>query len=95
MLPRFGDEPLESITPAMIEAWLASAGGSSTSKAKALVLMHGIFRRARKVWGLPANPVADVEKPPIKRSGDLQVYSPEEVWAPSEPLGPSRTQRSS
>jgi hypothetical protein len=43
--------------------------------------MHGIFVRARKVWDLPANPVADVEKPPLERSGDLQVFSPEEVWA--------------
>lgn len=43
--------------------------------------MHGIFRRARKVWGLAANPVDDVEKPPATRGGDLQVFSPEEVWA--------------
>ncbi len=52
-----------------------------STRAKALVLMHGIFRRARKVWKLPVNPVADVEKPPMTRSGDLQVFSPEEVWA--------------
>ncbi|HEY2441151.1 MAG TPA: site-specific integrase [Solirubrobacteraceae bacterium] len=81
VLPRFAEEAIESITPAMIEAWLVAQGGSASSTAKALVLMHGIFRRARKVWGLPANPVDDVEKPPIKRSGDLQVYSPQEVWA--------------
>ena len=43
--------------------------------------MHGIFQRARKVWSLPANPVADVEKPPLRASGDIQVFSPEEVWA--------------
>jgi integrase len=81
LLPRFGGEPLEAITPEMIEAWLGSLGGSASSRTKSLVLMHGIFRRARKVWGLSVNPVADVEKPPIIRSGDLQVYSPEEVWA--------------
>jgi integrase len=33
------------------------------------------------VWGLPLNPVADVEKPPLSRSGDIDVFSPEEVWA--------------
>jgi hypothetical protein len=43
--------------------------------------MHGIFQRARKVWSLPTNPVADVEKPPLSRNGDLRVFSPEEVWA--------------
>lgn len=43
--------------------------------------MHGIFQRARKVWGLPLNPVVDVEKPPLSRSGDIEVFSPEEVHA--------------
>jgi integrase len=28
-----------------------------------------------------SNPVADVEKPPLERSGDIEVFSPEEVWA--------------
>jgi integrase len=35
----------------------------------------------RKVWGLPTNPATDVEKPPLKPSGDIEVFSPEEVWA--------------
>ena len=52
-----------------------------STRAKALVLMHGIFQRARKVWSLRVNPVADVEEPPLQRSGDLRVFSPEEVWA--------------
>jgi integrase len=34
-----------------------------------------------KVWGLPMNPAAGVEKPPVSRTGDLDVFSPEEVWA--------------
>ncbi|MBV8941913.1 MAG: site-specific integrase [Solirubrobacterales bacterium] len=43
--------------------------------------MHGIFKRAKKVWALPVNPAAEVEKPPLTRSGDIDVFSPEEVWA--------------
>ncbi|MGH2892138.1 MAG: hypothetical protein ACRDPM_02550 [Solirubrobacteraceae bacterium] len=43
--------------------------------------MHGIFRRAQIVWGLAANPLARVEKHPMKASGDIQVFSLEEVWA--------------
>jgi hypothetical protein len=31
-----------------------------------------------------SHPVADVEKPPLGSSGDIEVFSPEEVW----PLGP-------
>jgi integrase len=81
LLPAFGGRPLESVTPAVIEAWFASLGGATSSRAKALVLLHGIFQRAKKVWNLPANPAEKVEKPPLKRSGDIQVFSPEEVWA--------------
>ena len=81
LLPRFGDMALESVTPSVIEAWQASMTQAASTRTKALVLMHGIFQRARKVWSLPTNPVADVEKPPLSRSGDLQVFSPEEVWA--------------
>jgi hypothetical protein len=65
------------------------------TRSKALVLMHGISVRARKVWDLPGNPVADVEKPPLERSGDLQVFSPEEVWALIARRRPSRTERCS
>ena len=72
---------LESVTPAVIEVWQASMTQAASTRTKALVLMHGIFQRARKEWSLPTNPVADVEKPPLSRSGDLQVFSPEEVWA--------------
>jgi integrase len=81
LLPTFGSMPLESITPDTIDAWLARTAGSVSSRRKSLVLLHGIFRRARKVWGLRVNPVADVEKPPLARSGDIEVFSPEEVWA--------------
>jgi integrase len=81
LLPTFGELPIEAITPAMIERWLGSVERAASTRIKALVLMHGIFQRARKVWGLPANPVADVEKPPLSRSGDIEVFSPEEVHA--------------
>jgi integrase len=81
LLPAFGSMPIESISPATIEAWLAGFDRPSSTRLKALVLMHGIFQRARKVWSLPANPVADVEKPQLSVSADIQVFSPEEVWA--------------
>lgn len=81
LLPAFGEMALESITSGAIESWVKSLSKTASTQTKALVLMHGIFQRARKVWDLPVNPVADVEKPPLTRSGDLQVFSPEEVWA--------------
>lgn len=43
-------------------------------------MLHGIFERARKLYGLPANPVAEVEKQPRKQRVNINVYSGEEVW---------------
>ncbi len=81
ILPTFGDLPIESITPAMVERWIGTMDRTAATRTKALAMVHGIFQRARKVWGLPTNPVRDVEKPPLGRSGDIEVFSPEEVWA--------------
>jgi integrase len=33
------------------------------------------------VWSLPTNPAASIERHPSRQSGDIEVYSPEEVWA--------------
>jgi integrase len=81
LLPAFGVMPLESVTTEVIERWLSSLSGAASSRTKALVLLHGILKRARKVWGLQVNAAAEVEKPAFARSGDIQVFSPEEVWA--------------
>jgi integrase len=82
LLPAFGGRPLEEITAEEIERWRRSLSGlSNRSKNKLLIQLHGIFRRAQIVWGLPVNPLARVEKHPLRPSGDIQVFSPEEVWA--------------
>ena len=82
LLPAFGDQALESITSASIEAWRSSLRAlSPRTKNKLLVVMHGVFRRAQHVWSLPANPVATVEKYRQRSSGDINVFSPEEVLA--------------
>ncbi|MBV8944389.1 MAG: tyrosine-type recombinase/integrase [Solirubrobacterales bacterium] len=60
---------------------LGLSGLSNRSKNKLLIQLHGIFRRAQMVWGLEANPVARVEKHPMRASDDIQVFSLEEVWA--------------
>src|SRR5436190_1771903 len=48
---------------------------------KLLTEFHGVFERARKAYGLPVNPVTDVEKSPLKYAGDLDFYDPGEVVA--------------
>lgn len=91
LLPAFGDRQLESITTETIEGWLSAqlrqGELSRRSLQKIVVLLHGIFRRARKVWKLPANPVAEVERPTAARRTDVQFYSPEEVHALARAAG--------
>jgi integrase len=82
LLPVFGERSIESITTEEIELWRRSLTGlSNRSKNKLLIQLHGIFRRAQTVWALPVNPLARVEKHPMRPSGDIHVFSPEEVWA--------------
>ena len=81
ILRTFGAMRLEDVTTEHVERWLAAMDCKAATRTKALVILHGVFQRARKVHRLPANPVSDVEKPPQTRSGDIQVFSPEEVWA--------------
>jgi len=54
---------------------------SNSSKNRIVVLLHGVFARACKVYGLPLNPASAVERHPVKLTHDIQVFSPEEVWA--------------
>ena len=96
LLPAFGHRALEEITSAEIEAWrrqLSSARFqddpeqhaprplANNSKNRIVILLHGVFARACKVYGLPVNPVASVEHHPVRISGDIDVFGPEEVWA--------------
>ena len=72
---------IEDVTPEMLERWTSTLKLSNRSVAKYLVILHGIFKRAMKVWGLPRNPVVDVERPRYRVSDDLDAFSPAEVWA--------------
>ena len=81
ILPAFGARRLRDVTTAEVERWVTTMPGRPSSRRKALVLLHGIFARAVKAFGLAHNPVTEVEKPPLRPSGDIAVFSPEEVWA--------------
>lgn len=77
----FGDVPLESITVADIERWKAGLGCSNRTAHKYLLALNGIFKRAMRVYGLPGNPMALVERPRIRHSNEIDVFSPAEVRA--------------
>jgi integrase len=81
LLPAFGTLPVEAVTAEVIEQWVAGFGGSVRTRNKLLIQLHGILGRAKKVYGLRVNSAAEVEKFPQRRSGDIEVFSPEEVWS--------------
>jgi integrase len=54
---------------------------ANRTREKSITVFHGVMERFRKLYRLPANPVADVEKPRTATNTELQVFSPEEVMA--------------
>ncbi|HEU4973973.1 MAG TPA: tyrosine-type recombinase/integrase [Baekduia sp.] len=82
-IPAFGERAIEDVTSRDIERWRSSLPErlAPRTKNKLLTSLHGVFKRAMKVWGLPANPVADVEPLRERPRVDFEVYSPEEVMA--------------
>jgi hypothetical protein len=65
----FGGSAIESFTPDFFERW---KGGFATKRKltnrgvqRYLVALHSIFKRAMKVYGLPRNPLATVERPRV------------------------------
>ncbi len=85
LLPTFCSERLEDITTDQVERWsaqLANTGAmTNRTRLKILTVMHGVMKRATRVWKLPRNPVSDVEKPIQRRSTAIDVFSPEEIMA--------------
>jgi integrase len=80
----FGDEPIERITSEHIELWkgrFMAGGRSNRTLQKYLVVLHGVFKRAMKVYGLPRNPMAIVERPRLPRRAGIDVFSRVEVMA--------------
>jgi integrase len=81
LLPAFGAMAVEDISSDDIERWIAGLDGSVRMRNKLLIQLHGILARAKKLYRLPTNAAAEVEKFPQRRSGEIDVFSPEEVWA--------------
>ncbi|HUY59864.1 MAG TPA: site-specific integrase [Solirubrobacteraceae bacterium] len=81
LLPAFGSMAVEDVTTEAIERWITAFQGSIRMRNKLVIQLHGILARAKKVYGLSANAATEVEKFPQRRAGDIDVFSPEEVWA--------------
>jgi hypothetical protein len=86
VLPHLGDVALENLTAERIERWAAieidpDRRLANRNREKAITVFHGVMERARKLYRLPTNPVADVEKPRTASRTEINVFSPEEVMA--------------
>jgi integrase len=85
LLPTFGDRPVEAIDAREIERWRSGLAAdrrlANASINQLLIALHGIFERARRVWGLRENPLRDVDRQPLRPRVDIDVYSIEEVMA--------------
>jgi integrase len=85
LLAAFGHMSLEAITADHIDAYkerlLAERRLGNRTVVRHLTVLHGIFRRAARVWGLQRNPAsADlVERPPVRYSGEFKTLRPGEV----------------
>ncbi len=83
--PEFGDQALEAVTPDSIDAYkegLIAAGKlSNRTIVRHLTVLHGIFKRAKRVWSLPSNPAsADlVERPKVVYSGEFDTLDRDEL----------------
>jgi integrase len=61
--------------------WLREHGAPRTA-GKLLTILHGILERAKRAYGLEANPAADVERLRLRYDpAAFDFYSPEEVHA--------------
>jgi integrase len=84
LLPAFGTRRIDEISSRDVERWrariVATTGGPLTNKSNdnLLVLLHGIFRRAMTVYGLPHNPIDVAERHRVRPTGDIDVLSSEE-----------------
>ena len=45
------------------------------------MLLHGILKRAKRKGWIATNPAADAERVSVRRSGEFNVLTPEEVHA--------------
>src|SRR4051794_40478473 len=86
VLPHLAEIRLEDLTPERVERWATSEIDphrqmANRTREKTITVFHGVMERARKLYRLPANPVADVEKPRTAARTEIQVFSPEEVMA--------------
>jgi hypothetical protein len=79
LLDEFGPLGLDAVTPDLIDAYkerlIREGKLSNCTITRHLTVLHGIFKRAKRVWGLADNPAsADlVERPKVTYTGEFDT----------------------
>jgi integrase len=89
LVPAFETKRLEDVTARSIEQWrrekMQATGRGKMSRRtadKLVSVLHSIFEYARREYHTRENPVAAVERLPMRYDGGrFDFYTPEEVWA--------------
>jgi integrase len=89
LIPAFGAVRLEDVTPALIEDWRVSLGGSlsNRTKNKLLVVLHGVFGRAMRVCWRDVDFAAKAIRVRASYAGD-QLTTPKSGKVRSVPMAP-------
>lgn len=80
LLPAFGAMPVHEVDAAAVERWHAGFRRSRTAE-KVLMVLRAILGYALRRGWVPGNAALDVEKHPVRYSGDYDLYSREEIEA--------------
>jgi integrase len=86
LVAEFGEGTLlHTIDTARVDAFrerlLAERRLSRRTVQKILVLLHGILKRAKRKGWIASNPAEDAERVNVRRTGEFNVLTPEEVHA--------------
>jgi len=85
LLEEFGPLRLDAVTPDLIDAYrerqIKEGKLSNRTIVRHLTVLHGIFKRAKRVWGLADNPAsADlVERPKVTYTGEFDTFDRDEI----------------
>jgi integrase len=81
LLPMFGSMALEAVTVREIERWRSGMSGAREARELPAGADARDLQARGQAYSLPVNPVANVDRFRVRSSGDIQVFSPEEIWA--------------
>jgi integrase len=84
LIPEFGEStPIDAIRPELIEAFrerlVREAVLSPRTINKILTILQGVFRRAVRTGALAHNPASEIDRQPVRTSGDFRVLAPAEI----------------